>query len=629
MRRLIVTATVAAAAAATAAVAAGAGPGLGITEGNARFPDRTYILSLGTNATLTRKDVRVRENGGRVSGLSVVPAREAGSNQLGVVLVIDTSNSMRGEPIAAAMKAARTFAGRRNTRQQLAVVTFNREASVLLPFTADPGAVDDALAAKPQLAQGTQIYDGVDKALSLFAKSRIGSGTIVVLSDGADTGSVARRAVVADQARAKHVRVFAVGLASKEFDERALRRLAEAAGGLYSQASSSSELSALYGALGSKLANEYLIHYRSLAGPKKRILVDVRVRGVRGVARSGYVTPSLPQVATPPAPYSQPLGPRFWRSPLTLMFFAALAAALFAVGVVLAIRPRDARLRKRMAEFVTLADVDESGSPTGLLTQRIFTGTERSLGRARWWTRFKENLEIAEITISPAQIVVWTVIGTVFAMVALRLLLGHPVFGLAGLAVPFIVRAVIKRKLRKLRERFAEQLPDNLQVLASALRAGHSFVGALSVVTDDAEQPSQREFRRVVADEQLGVPLEKALDTVALRMDCADLEQVSVVAALARETGGNTAEVLDRVTETIQERFRLRREVMTLTAQGRLSRWIVSALPAVLLLAILALNPGYVQPLFVEPVGRVLLVVAALLIAAGSFVIKKIVEIDV
>jgi len=214
-------------------------------------------------------------------------------------------------------------------------------------------------------------------------------------------------------------------------------------------------------------------------------------------------------------------------------------------------------------------------------------------------------------------------------MIALRLLLGHPVFGLAGLAVPLIVRAVIKRKLRKLRERFAEQLPDNLQVLASALRAGHSFVGALSVVTDDAEQPSQREFRRVVADEQLGVPLEKALDTVALRMDCADLEQVSVVAALARETGGNTAEVLDRVTETIQERFRLRREVMTLTAQGRLSRWIVSALPAVLLLAILALNPGYVQPLFVEPVGRVLLVVAALLIAAGSFVIKKIVEIDV
>ncbi len=101
-------------------------------------------------------------------------------------------------------------------------------------------------------------------------------------------------------------------------------------------------------------------------------------------------------------------------------------------------------------------------------------------------------------------------------------------------------------------------MPDNLQVLASALRAGHSFVGALAVVANDAPEPARSEFQRVVGDEQLGVPIDQALHVVVERMESRELEQVALVAALQRETGGNTAEVLDRVTATIRERFELR-----------------------------------------------------------------------
>jgi tight adherence protein B len=193
--------------------------------------------------------------------------------------------------------------------------------------------------------------------------------------------------------------------------------------------------------------------------------------------------------------------------------------------------------------------------------------------------------------------------------------------------VPLIVIGMIRRKVDKLRNEFAEQLPDNLQVLASALRAGHSFVGALSVVVDDAAEPSRSEFRRVIADEQLGVPLEDALSVVVRRMENRDLEQVGLVAALQRQTGGNMAEVLDRVTETIRERFELRRIVRTLTAQGRMSRWVVTILPIALLLVMTALNPSYIEPLFKETFGQVLLVLAALMLVAGSLVIKRIVDI--
>jgi tight adherence protein B len=108
-----------------------------------------------------------------------------------------------------------------------------------------------------------------------------------------------------------------------------------------------------------------------------------------------------------------------------------------------------------------------------------------------------------------------------------------------------------------------------------------------------------------------------------------DFEQVALVAALQRETGGNTAEVLDRVTDTVRDRVALQRMIKTLTAQGRMSRWVVSGLPVVLLAAITAINPDDMRPLYVEPIGRGLLVVAGLMVLSGSLVIKRIVDIKV
>jgi tight adherence protein B len=206
---------------------------------------------------------------------------------------------------------------------------------------------------------------------------------------------------------------------------------------------------------------------------------------------------------------------------------------------------------------------------------------------------------------------------------------GSFLFGVLGLGVPFIVRGVIKRKLARKRNLFADQLPDNLQVLSSALRAGHSLVGALSVVVEDCPEPSRSEFRRIISDEQLGVPLESAFTTVAHRMQSRDLEQVALVARLQRETGGNTAEVLDRVADTVRSRFELRRLVKTLTTQGRMSRWVVSLLPVGLLALITAINPTYMEPLYTHTLGRVLLLVAALMVVAGSLVIKRIIDIKV
>jgi tight adherence protein B len=617
-------ATLAAAGALSPAGRAAEGPRLA-NVGGARFPERAYILSLPHELRLVPGQVRVLESGNRVSRLSVVPAAAAGEKQFGVVLVIDASLSMRGRAIGDAVEAARAFADRRNHNQQLGVVAFNRTPTVLAPLTTDDEAIDSALASPPRLKRGTHVYDAVDRALSLLRDAKVASGSVVVLSDGADTGSLKTPEAIDAAARAAHVRIFSVGIRSRSFRPRPLERLAAGAAGAYSEARTSEELTGIYDELGAQLANEYLIRYRSFAGPGERIRVRVSVDGV-GATATGYVTPALSTVPEPPFRHS--LAYRFWLSPITMVAVSLLAAALVAAGFVLLLRPRGRSLRKRMAEFVSLRLPSDAGDQAGSLTGRVLVGAERSLESRKWWSHFKETIELAEIGVPAVHVLAWTAIGTLVVMWILSLI-GGLLLALLGLAVPWGVRTFVNRKADRTRNRFAEQLPDNLQVLASALRAGHSFVGALSVVVDEAEEPARSEFRRVVADEQLGVALEDAIDVVARRMDNPDLEQVALVAALQRQSGGNMAEVLDRVTETIRERFELRRMVRTLTAQGRMSRWVVSALPVLLLGALSVLNPTYLAPLFTTTVGNVLLVLGGLMVVTGSLVIKRIVEIEV
>jgi tight adherence protein B len=420
--------------------------------------------------------------------------------------------------------------------------------------------------------------------------------------------------------------VFTIGLRSKAFTPGALRSLARKTGGAYSEASDPSQLAAIFDSLGARLSREYLVRYKSLAGPGKKIRVRIRVEGFSGSSVSGYTTPALPLKRTPP--FTPSFAYRFWRSAGSMVLISLLVAGLLGLLVTLLLRPRPRTIRRRLAEFVSLHLTDVARRPASL-TEGMFQGAERSLEKTRWWARFNEELEIAQIRMPAIQIVFLTAFATIAFAWIVATVSGVGIFAVVGLAIPFAVRSVIQQKLKRRRGAFAEQLPDNLQMLASALRAGHSLVGGLSVVVEDAEEPAKSEFRRVIADEQLGVPLEDALERVVRRMASEDLEQVALVAALHRETGGNTAEVLDRVTEVVRGRKELRERVRVLTAQGRLSRWVVTALPIALAGVLTLLNPSYMEPLFTHRFGQILLVLGAVMVTTGSLIIKRIVDIKV
>jgi tight adherence protein B len=599
-----------------------------VEAGGVEHPERAFILSLPEKARLAEDRLTVRENGVVVPDISIAPAGEGKGRGAGFVLLIDASESMAGTPIKNAMAAARAFAAKRKPSQLLAVLAYNADTEPVLPFTTEQAEIDRALAGTPEIAYYTRMYEAIDEAIELVEAAKLSPGSIVLLSDGQEVGSLSSPDAAIAKARKARVRIFSVGLRSRYYDAETLSALANETGGRYKQASSPEALTGIFAELGSQLSREYILRYESTIGPNRKVRVAVRIEGIPGLALTGYNSPRVsPDVA---GPFRPSAAQRFWTSGVTMFVIGLISAGLLALALLVVMRPRGRTLTKRMAQFVSLrgASVEPDAGREGLAS-RVLVGAERSLEATKWWARFKETVELAQIRIPALHIVLWTAAMTLAAMWLFAVVGGSPLFAVPAITIPLVVRALVRTKLERRRKQFAEQLPDNLQVLASALRAGHSFVGALSVVVDDASEPSRTEFRRVVADEQLGVQLEDAIRAVVYRMDNTDLEQVALVAALQRRTGGSMAEVLERVTETIRARFELRRLVQTLTAQGRMARWVVSLLPVALLLALSVINPGYTAPLFTTTGGQVALGMAAAMVVTGSYVIKRIVDIKV
>jgi tight adherence protein B len=623
MKRLLATALIAAG---TLVPSAAAADGLSLTPtGHEHFPTREYLLSLPSGATAKPEQVHVRENGTSVRELSVTsPDLDASSR--GVVLVIDASMSMRGEPIDSAMAAARALISHRTDSQKIGVVVFNRKAATLLPPSSDQDALEAALEETPKLGVGTHIYDGVQLAITELKRSGVDSGSIVALSDGADTGSRATADAVEQAAQDAGVRIFSVGLQSEDYDGDTLADLAASGGGEYTAAASDSDLEAIYDRLGERLANEYLVRYSSLEGLSTKIQVGVTVDGV-GSTSFAYTSPKLAIISGAEDPTENN---GFWGSALAMVLvsFGSAFIACFGIVAFIAYRRRTRELSQRVGAFTPTAHEARFGevpqAQSGMLTR-----IEETLEGRSWWEDFKMECDVARIETPAVQVAALTAGGTALAFWAFYAMTQSIIGAFFAGVVPMGVVIAVRTKAGRQRVHFRDQLADNLQVLSSAMRAGQSFIGALAVAVEDAPEPARTELGRVVTEEQIGVPLSDSLGKVVKRMQNPDLEQVVLVAMLQRDAGGNTAEVLDRVADTIRERAALRRLITSLTAQGRMARWIVSLLPLILLLLISSINPEYMDPIFHTTAGIVVLCLGTTLVIIGSLVIKKIVSIKV
>lgn len=199
-------------------------------------------------------------------------------------------------------------------------------------------------------------------------------------------------------------------------------------------------------------------------------------------------------------------------------------------------------------------------------------------------------------------------------------------FILVGLATPYLY---LKYNQRRRMAKFNDQIADSLSIISNSLKAGYSFFQALEMVSGEMSPPISEEFTRVLKEVNLGAPAEEALQALTERIDSDDLDLVITAVLIQRQVGGNLSEILDNISHTIRERIRIKGEIKTLTAQGRISGIIIAILPIGLGLLLYLINPGYMTPLFTHPLGQTMLGAALFSQLLGVVLIKKVVSIKV
>ena len=296
---------------------------------------------------------------------------------------------------------------------------------------------------------------------------------------------------------------------------------------------------------------------------------------------------------------------------------------------------RDRRQRKEVAQRLeSMASGAPGPDPFGDLFRDTklseMTWMEPLMARLPHTRDLQHHLEQADVPWRVGTFFLLTV-GAAVAMGLAGFVVGRLwIIGIAaaafGASLPYIY---VKRRKTKRLEAFEEHFPEAIDLLGRAIRAGHAFSTGLQMVAEESPEPLAGEFRRVFEEQKFGLAIEDSLLALADRIDLVDMRIFVTALLIQREVGGNLAEILDKISYTIRERFTIQRQVRVYTAQGRFTGYLLAVLPFGVGFLIFLLNQEYMMILFHDPTGRLMITVAALLQIIGFFVIRKIIHIEV
>jgi tight adherence protein B len=254
----------------------------------------------------------------------------------------------------------------------------------------------------------------------------------------------------------------------------------------------------------------------------------------------------------------------------------------------------------------------------------------RSLVRLQAAMQLKRMLDQADLHITPSRLLMFSAMAGMLAAMAAAVVTGSLVLmfvgGLGAAALPF-VHVWWTRKKRF--DQFLELLPDALDLVSRALSAGHAFSEALHMVSAEMPEPIATEFRKTYEEQNLGLSLKLALENMTQRIPLLDLHMCVTAVMIQRETGGNLAEILEKVAYTIRERFRIMGDLKTLTTSSRMSAWLLCGLPIFVSLVITVMNPEYMSILWKDPRGHYLIAIAMFMQVTGMLIVRKILNIKI
>jgi tight adherence protein B len=320
--------------------------------------------------------------------------------------------------------------------------------------------------------------------------------------------------------------------------------------------------------------------------------------------------------------------------PLALAFlvFVAVTVAVFAALSLLDQRQAKARvLRDRLS---TVQKTTEAAAPDAAflrdeLLSRI-PAFDTLLRRSERVSALQKILEQGNVDVRAGNFLMLCGVSAVACALIAAFAGGRSEFGWVGGLLGFLVPyAYASHRRTKRFQKFEEKFPEAIDTLARAVRAGHAFTTALEMIANETAEPVAGEFRQLYEEQKFGLPVRDALLNLADRIPLVDVKFFVTAVMLQRETGGNLAEILDNLSYVIRERFKILRQVRVHTAQGRLTMLLLMALPPTVVVVMLVLNRGFIEPLFTDPIGHALVVGGITLQTLGYFFIRRIVRIQV
>ncbi|MBV8560415.1 MAG: VWA domain-containing protein [Acidimicrobiia bacterium] len=628
-----------------AALAAGAVPAFADGQLVMRSVDTTKFPQVTISAQLNGQagnlaDVHLRENGQFVNDFNAVPLGRT-NTPVGIVLVVDTSGSMnQNGKLDEAKAAAREFVNSKLPNDQIALVSFNTQPRVIVPFTSDANALLNGINGLAATGE-TALWDAVAQSVGLYADHPNLQPNLVVLSDGADTVSTTTYDAAQSAAQTAHAAVYAIGLKGGDFDGTALQNLTSATQGQYLDTADPATVGQLFNEVQQSLHNQYQITYNSKAdaGTPLDLLLTFGNTQASASVNAGSVAQgpaTQPQAVSHSGKYGF-LGSTAGKWLAVLL--GLIAAGLLAYGIILiAVRERstlESALQPYAGEdkdedYGYEPEAQHSAFADSAFMQRAVDLTARIAEERGVLAKVETMMEQADVPLRAAEGLFFYVAGVVVltlltAVLSRSFFLTVAVLALLALAPPAILRFLASQRKRK----FQAQLPDMLQLMAGSLRAGYSLLQGVEAVAQEVDDPMGSELRRVLAEARLGRVLEDSLDDMAERLESRDFAWAVMAIRIQREVGGNLAELLSTVAETMIARERLRREVRALTAEGRISAIILALLPIGLGVVMYGMNREYMNVLLHDSFGQVLLIGAALLAGVGFYWMKKTIEIDI
>ena len=320
-----------------------------------------------------------------------------------------------------------------------------------------------------------------------------------------------------------------------------------------------------------------------------------------------------------------------------IISFLVFVFALFLVlgAYLLATHGTDkkrARLQKRLSEALLHSahaeDVDVVLARSELMSE--IPWVNRTLISIQAALHLKRMLDQADLHITPSRLMMFSFMaGLLGGLAASVLTIFIPIMVLAGVVCASIPLVHVWWKRKKRFDAFLEQLPDALDLISRALSAGHAFSEALHMVSIEMPDPVATEFRKAYEEQNLGLSVKLALENLTTRMPLLDLKMCVTAILIQRETGGNLAEILEKVAYTIRERFRILGDLKTLTTSSRMSAWLLCALPIGVALAVTVMNPEYMSVLWKDPRGHYLIAAALFMQITGMLIVRKILNIKI